>query len=179
MLKKIIFKRDKYLFVDCEYLKDSYENGRLKGAQVFARIFDIIEDDLFVSQNKDEYDLTHYDIYIEDWILFYSFIRNGYIPNSYNIDKNVEDLNFCYDLCIKFGGVPEYEKYYESFFYDSKNSQNDLSNNVYNPMTPIEDTQGKYTWRIVTSFTAINPTESVTSCVSAEPVTIFYCRKPI
>ena len=54
MLKKLLFKKEKYLYVDCIYLKDSYENGRLKGANVFARLFDIIDDKLFVIQNKDE-----------------------------------------------------------------------------------------------------------------------------
>ena len=177
MLKKLLFKKERYIFVDWNYLKDSYENGRLHGADVFARIFNIIDDNLFLTEEKEEYDLTHYDVYIEDWVLFYSFIRNGYIPNTYNIDKNVEDLNYCYELCIKFGGVPEYEKYYNSFFCDNQQSEPDTS--VYNPMTPIEDVKGMYTWRVVTSFAAINPTESVTSCVSNDPITIFYCRKPI
>ena len=53
-LKKILFKKDKYLYVDWDYLKDSYNDGYLKGADVFARLFDIVEDYLFASREKDE-----------------------------------------------------------------------------------------------------------------------------
>ena len=178
MLKKLLFKEDKHLYVDWNFLKDSFENGRLHDANVFARLFDIIDDELFVLRNKDEYDLTHYDIYIEDWCLFMSFIRNGYVPNSYDLDKNVRDLNYCYDICIKLGGVPEFDNYYYNFF-NHEQPVIDVSNNVYNPMTPIEDVKVLYIWRIITSFTALKINESVTTCVSTEPVTIFYCRRPI
>jgi len=55
----VLFKENKHLYVDWNYLKDSFENGRLQGATVFARLFDIIDDKLFVLRNTDEYDLTH------------------------------------------------------------------------------------------------------------------------
>lgn len=175
-IKKFIFRDFKYLYVDWDYLKSSYENGYLQGAHVFARLFDMIDDGLFVSQEKEEYDLDPYGIYIEDWTLFYSFVRNGYIPNTYDIEKNVKEMNYCYKICIKFGGVPEFERYYNSFFYN----ETDISGeSVYNPMTPIDDKKGLFTWRVVTSFTSLKTNESVTACVASEPVTIFYCRKPI
>lgn len=177
MLKKVTFKNNKYLYVDCEYLKTSYENGRLQGASVFARLFDLIQDDLFVPQNKDEYDLTHYDIYIEDWILFYSFVRNGYIQTTYDLNENLKDLNYCYDICIKFGGVPQFEKYYCEFFTDPR-TENEINETVYNPMTPQEDIKNIYIWRSITSFTAIKPNESVTVLVCSEPVTVLYARRP-
>tara|TARA_A100001011_G_scaffold399945_1_gene511258 strand:- start:4199 stop:4741 length:543 start_codon:yes stop_codon:yes gene_type:complete len=178
MLKKVLFKEDKHLYVDWDYLKDSFENGRLQGATVFARLFDIIDDKLFVLRNTDEYDLTHYDIYIEDWCLFMSFIRNGYIPNSCNFDKKVRHLNYCYDICIKFGGVPEFDNYYNNSF-NYEQLVTDVSNNVYNPMTPIEDIRGMYIWSIVTPLTELKINESVTNSVSAESATAFYCRRPI
>ena len=178
MLKKLLYKRDKYLLVDWDYLKSSYEDGRLQGSTVFARIFDIVDDELFAIQNKNEYDLTPYDVYIEDWILLYSFIRNGYIPNTYDVEKNLSELNFCYDLCIKLGGIPEFEKYYDGLYGNSQSSQTDNSGNVYNPMIPIDDVRGLYTWRIVTSYTPLNAHESVTTCLTTEPVTVFYCRRP-
>lgn len=179
MLKKILFKQEKYLYVDCDYLKDSYENGRLKDATVFARLFNLIQDELFVWQEKDEYDLTHYDIYIEDWILFYSFIRTGYIPTTYDQETNLKNLNYCYDVSIKFGGIPEFEKYYNGFIYEPypaiENSEDD--NSPYNPMTPNEDYKGLYIWRICASFTSINDNESVTTVISNDPITILYCRR--
>lgn len=180
MLKKLLFKKEKYLYVDWDYLKDSYETGYLKGATVFARLFDIIDDDLFVVQNKDEYDLSHYDIYVDDWILFYSFVRNGYIPTTYDPEINMRDLNYCYDTCIKFGGVPEFEKYYYSFVYEPQSfvNKNEDDTAVYNPMTPSEDYKALYMWRICASFTSIQENESVTTVISNDPITILYCRKP-
>lgn len=180
MLKKLLFKKEKYLYVDWDYLKDSYENGRLKGADVFARLFDMIDDDLFVRENKDEYDLTHYDIYVDDWVLFYSFVRNGYIPTTYDPDINMRDLNYCYDICIKFGGVPEFEKYYYSFVYEPLpiSEKNEDDTTVYNPMNPGEDYKGLYNWRMCASFTSLHPNESVTTVISTEPITIMLCRNP-
>ena len=49
MLRKIIFKHHKYLYVDLEYLKESYLTGRLIGANVLARLFGLIEDKLFTN----------------------------------------------------------------------------------------------------------------------------------
>lgn len=177
MLKKVILNREKYLFVDWEYLKNSYESGNLQGATVFARLFDLIQDDLFVHQNKDEYNLTHYDIYIEDWILFYSFVRNGYIPTTYDLTDNLKYLNYCYDICIKFGGVPKFEKYYCEFFNDPR-SEIELNETVYNPMTPLEDIKNMYIWRSITSFTILKQNESVTLLITSEPVTVLYARRP-
>ena len=176
MLKKFIFKREKYLYVDCNELKTSYETGRLQGANVFARLFNLVDDGLFVSQNKEEYDLTHYDIYLYDWLLFYSFIRNGYIPTTYEMDVNLRDLNYCYDICIKFGGVPEFEKYYCTFFNDPYSTSNENTESIYNPMTPVDDIKGMYNWRICTSFTSLKQNESVTALISSDPITILYCR---
>ena len=175
-LKKVLFKKNKHLHVDWDYLKTSYENGYLEGADVFARLFGILHDGLFATEKKDEYNLEYYDIYIEDWVLFFSFIRNGYITNSYSLEKNVSNLNYCYDICIKFGGVPKFESYYNSFF---NNKNNDASHNVYNPMTPMEDIKVMYTWRVINTFTVLKSNESVTACISNEPTTTFYCRKPV
>ena len=177
MLKKVIFNKEKYLYVDWEHLKNSYESGNLQEATVFARLFDLIQDDLFVPQNKDEYDLTHYDIYIEDWVLFYSFVRNGYIPTTCDLTDNLKDLNYCYDICIKFGGVPEFEKYYCEFFNDPR-KDSEPNEVVYNPMTPQEDVKNIYIWRPITSFSSLKPNESVTVVISSEPVTILYARRP-
>jgi len=167
-------KRDKYVYVDWNYLKESYNNGRLKGAHVFARLFDIVDDELFANNEKNEYNLTYYDIYLEDWVLFFSFVRNGYLPYYNDYSKNLEELNYCSDVCIKLGGVPEFEHYYNDVFNNS-----DRGDGIYNPMTPYDDVRGSFSWRIVTSYTALKLHETVTSCVSIEPITIFYSRTPI
>ena len=112
--------------MDWDYLKSSYENGYLQGTDVFARLFDINDDGLFASQEKDEYNLTPYDIYIEDWTLFYSFVRNGYIPNTYDIDKNVKEIELLLRYVINLEVFLSLERYYNSFFYNETN-ENDVS----------------------------------------------------
>lgn len=174
MLKKVLFQKDKHMYVDFDYLKNSYESGHLKGAMVFARLFNLIEDDLFLTEDKSVYDLTYYDVYIEDWVLFMSFVRNGYIPNFYDVNKNIKDMNYCYDVCIKFGGVPEYEKYYYEYFNFREEEEY-----KYNPMKPQDDVKNQYTWRIITPYTALSSNESATIQISTEPALSFYCRKLI
>ena len=66
----------------------------------------------------------------------------------------MRDLNYCYDICIKFGGVPEFEKYYYSFVYEP-HPKNEDDDTVYNPMTPNDDYKGLYNWRMCASFTSL------------------------
>lgn len=174
MLKKVLFKHDKYLYFDWAYLKDCFENGRLQGATVFARLFNFIEDGKFlVESDKDVYDLSAFGIYIDDWILLMSFVRNGYLPNFYNMDRNITAINDCYDISIKLGGIPEYDKYYESF----TNNDEDATVDIYNPMTPSDDYKGVYTWRVVSHLVTLYPTESITCSVRDGQHSVFFSRR--
>tara|TARA_Y100000389_G_scaffold178371_1_gene191488 strand:- start:3762 stop:4286 length:525 start_codon:yes stop_codon:yes gene_type:complete len=170
MLRKVVFKDYKYLYVDLEYLKDSYLNGRLLGANVFARIFGIVEDNLFKNEINDSLNLSFYDIYIEHWVLLFSFIRNGYVSSLYNDAKQMND---CYGTSIKLGGIPEFEKYYNYYFDYNEN----MKNITYNPMTPQEDVSNIYSWRVISMFSLLENGESVTVCISQDPTLAMYARK--
>ena len=172
MLRKIIFKHHKYLYVDLEYLKESYLTGRLIGANVLARLFGLIEDKLFTNTINKPLNLSFYDIYIDDWVLLFSFIRNGYISSLYN---DMKSMNYCYDITIKLGGVPEFEKYYNYYFEYNEN----IKNIIYNPMTPQEDISNIYSWRVISMFSLLDKGESVTVCISQEPTLAMYARKKI
>lgn len=176
MLKKLVFKRHKHTYVDIDFLKESYTNGRLIGANVFARIFGLIEDDLFKFSSKNMLNLSSYDIYLEDWVLLLSFIRTGYIQSfSNSVEENLKQLDDCYDICLKLGGVPEFETYC-NLCYDWCNS---ITLATYNPMTPQEDVNNLYSWRIVSMLGFLEKNESVTLCIAYTPVLAFYARKKI
>lgn len=179
MLIKIHFLNDKYMYVDKDYLVEEFNNGRLKDATVFARLFNIIEDDVFKVENKLDFDLSFYDIYLEDWVLLMSFIRNGYIPNFYNFEKNIKELNYCYNICIKLGGIPSFDKYYDSLLTSdtSFNTINEVDY-TYNPMTPEQDIKGEYYWRVVTSLTTLRDHETVTQLIINQLPTYFFARRP-
>lgn len=179
MLKKIIFYdgshitiNKSFLYADMEFLEESYKNGRLKGANVFARLFNIIDDNLFANKEKNEFDLSNFEIYSSDWVLLVSFLRNGYLPASYDIEKNILDLNYCYNTTIKLGGIPEFETYYETC------TTFDPSCQIYNPMKPSEDTKNVYSWRVVSIISRLRYNESVTVNVN-EHSSLLYARKLI
>tara|TARA_Y100000389_G_scaffold106302_1_gene103248 strand:- start:3359 stop:3934 length:576 start_codon:yes stop_codon:yes gene_type:complete len=177
MLIKIIFLNDKYIYADTEFLKNQFNEGRLKDATVFARLFNIIDDEKFKVENKLEFDLSFYDIYLDDWVLLMSFIRNGYIPNYYTFDRNIKELNYCYNTCIKLGGIPSFDNYYDSL------SNSDVSLNftddeyAYNPLNPEQDIKGEFYWRVVTSLTTLRHHETVTQLIINQIPTYYFSRR--
>ena len=174
MLREILFKNDKHLYFDWNYLKTSFETGRLKGASVFARLFNFIEDGKFyIEKNKMVFDLSKFDVYLDDWVLLMSFVRNGYLPNFYNINRNITAINDCYDISIKLGGIPEYDKYYNLF----KNNDKVAGDDAYNPMTPGDDYNGFYKWRVVTYLATLYPDESITCSVNDGGHSVFFSRR--
>lgn len=178
MLIKIKFLNDRYIYADTEFLENQFNEGRLKDATVFARLFNIIDDGKFKVENKLEYDLSFYNIHLDDWVLFMSFIRNGYIPNYYTFDRNIKELNYCYNTCIKLGGIPSFDKYYDSLLnYDtSLNSVEDEY--AYNPLNPEQDTKGEFYWRVVTSLTSLREHETVTQLIINQIPTYYFARRP-
>tara|TARA_Y100000768_G_scaffold225339_1_gene170133 strand:- start:35 stop:610 length:576 start_codon:yes stop_codon:yes gene_type:complete len=178
MLIKINFLNDKYLYEDTEFLKNQYNEGRLKGATVFARLFNIIDDKIFKVENKLEFDLSFYHIYLDDWVLLMSFIRNGYIPNYYIFDRNIKELNYCYNTCIKLGGIPSFDNYYDSLLNSDVSLNVTDDQYVYNPLNPEQDIKGKFYWRVVTSLTTLREHETVTQLIIDQIPTYYFARRP-
>ena len=134
--------------VDTDFFKSIFKPGdRLEGARVFARLFGILDDELFQSSpDPFKVNLALYDIYESEWILLYGFLRNGFIP-SYTESK----INTCYEVSLKLGGIPSFDTYLQSI------------TPMYNPMSPIEDTKQEYVWDIHNISSSILPTtKSVT-----------------
>ena len=95
---------------------------------------------------------SNFEIYSSDWVLLISFLRNGYLPASYDIEKNISDLNYCYNTTIKLGGIPEFETYYNYYFDYNEN----MKSITYNPMTPQEDISNVYSWRVISMFSLLS-----------------------
>lgn len=178
MLVKIKFLNDKYIYVDTEFLKNEFNEGRLKDATVFARLFNIIDDEKFKVENNLEFDLSFYDIYLDDWVLLMSFIRNGYIPNYYTFDRNIKELNYCYNTCIKLGGIPSFDNYYDSLLNSDVSSNLTDDEYVYNPLNPEQDIKGEFYWRVVTYLTTLRDHETVTQLIINQIPTYYFARRP-
>ena len=142
-VKMIKFLEDKKIVVEVERLKSAYKTGRLKGATVFARLFGIIDDSLFQVDATNIIQLDQYDIRIDHWVSFISYVYNGVLLEHSCKQRKLSELQNVMKLCVVLGGVPHFEKYFTKMV-------NEI-NNIYNPMTPEEDVQCKYTWHINTT----------------------------
>jgi hypothetical protein len=132
--------------IDPDYLKSIFENGRLEGARVFARLFHIFDDGLFEpSSTPFIVNLFPYDIYESEWLLLFGFLRNGFI-----IDHTKEKISVCYQVTLKLGGIPSFDAYLKP------------SQLHYNPMLPEEDIRQKYIWHIKHITSSLTSKESVT-----------------
>lgn len=165
MFLKLILCKDVTLLLDKDNLKHMYEHGRLKGATVFARLFNIVDDELFAApSDQTSIDLRPYDVYQTEWLLLFGYLRTGLLPNH---SRKKEELR-CYNLTLKLGGIPSFDKYY-------------YRDQIYNPMTPYEDVKVHFKWRVVKPHQYISKNESITCTVNSsynedEYEEIFYAR---
>ena len=160
--------------LDMSELKQSCDTGRLQGANIFARLFKIVNDAQFARSSDPYIDLTHYEVYHEEWLLLFGFIRNGVLPVRLDEEHKVDDLNTCYNLSLKLGGIPEYEKYYA----EQTRVDDTPQEPPYNPLSPEEDHLVKYTWRVSTiTMLNLNKNESATQPIDNNSC-IFYIRRP-
>ena len=167
--------KDTSKIIDFGLLEKSYYSGCLQGAHIFALLFKIIEHSNF-KQSKEEYiDLTFYHIYEDEWNLLFGFIKNEQLPFCEDYSKDIYNLNKCYEVTLKLGGIPAFDNYYKNKInsYKCEIIQN------YNPMTPQEDIQNKYTWKTINSLTRNNVfmnDESVTIPLH-DKSSVLYVRK--
>jgi hypothetical protein len=151
--------KTKVHLIDASELKNMYNDGPLEGAKVFAYLFGLENNTPFKKNENNieiEIDLTDFRVNYKTWIIFYGFLRNGFLSKSSML--YIEDV---YEFVIGMGGVPSFESYYKQ-----------ISNipEIYNPMTPEEDIKCKYKWSIVSipnSYSgsinrSLNPTDSIT-----------------
>ena len=148
-LKTAIFNDGSICIVNLDKIKFS---PILKGADVMKMLFGIHEDNPFKHLPMQESDgcitiLRNLDISQSDWILFESFITHGELMiNNLKSFEAIERLNI---VCLKLGGVPEFDKIYEKQSNNWVENKKDLEK--YNPSEPKEDKLNKYNWIIFNS----------------------------
>jgi len=156
-INTFIFADDKIATLDMKLYQNS---PNTKGADIFKTLLGLNLNSQFKSVplmvNKAGYKTFFKDYYIDlaGWNILETFIKTGSVPfhKAYRIAKieklynivieNIEKLNM---ICNIFGGIPEFDKYYDKFYTDDNLPEQE----IYNPETPEQDIQNKYTWAIL------------------------------
>ena len=122
--------------IDLNFLKRHYTSGRLKNAHIFAELFQIKHDSKF-KQNGKIFDFLKWHVTFSDWHLFVTFLKYGEIHGNLQL---LEQLN---SFCHKIGGVPCFDRYYESVHCQQKDYQ------TKNVILPHQDIDNIYKWIII------------------------------
>jgi hypothetical protein len=147
---------NKIIIINLNQLKN-YEF--LKDARVFKLLFGICEDSKFGNFEMEKTDgyinlFRDFDITLDDWLLFISFIKNGFIPHHLDQKIAILKIERLNNICNKFGGINSFDEYYRKF-YDNLSKKMEKVN-LYNPQAPEEDNENKYFWTIIDSSNQFN-----------------------
>ena len=135
---EIDFKFNSKSIIDFDFLKQSYENGRLQGADVLAKLLCIDENSSFKKEDFNKNFFKDWDISCRIWNYIIIFLRTGIMP----VDSYVDILQIM-QVSIILGGIPSIDEYYIE--YKKKEVKNKKK---YNPQTPEEDDRQLYDWKI-------------------------------
>lgn len=111
------FIYDKKGIIDFDFLINSYKkNGRLKDANVLAKLFAIDDNTPFKKENFNKDLFINFDISLQHWNDLIIFLKTG-ITNFKGNEKIEENtlVDLMY-LTTKLGGIPSFDKYYEEFY---------------------------------------------------------------
>ena len=133
----IDFKYSKSI-VDFSFLKQSYENGRLQGANVLAKLLCIDENTPFKVEEFNKNIFKDFDISCRIWNYIIIFLKTGIMP----VDNNLDILHIM-EVSTILGGIPSIDEYYIE--YKKKELKNKKK---YNPQKPEEDDRQLYDWKI-------------------------------
>ena len=174
-LKKTVFYDHILGFIDIKFLRESYQQGQLKDADIMAKLFNLIEETTFLPQpmDTDEEDcitlFRNLHICWEEWSLLLSFLKRG----NLNVYLQYPDKIYkCYDLSLKLGGIPRLEDYYHCLI--ESQPEKEILSDFYNPLTPEEDTYQIYNWGICSCATSEG--KNITQLVGHNTYT-YYHRK--
>lgn len=147
---------NKIIIINLDELKN-YE--RLKDANVFRLLFGISDNSKFGSFDMEQTEgyvnlFKDFDISLNDWLLFISFIKNGFLPNYLDNKEKIVNIEKLNDICNKLGGINEFDKFYKDFYDNQLIEMKNL--NLYNPQSPNEDIQNIYNWAIIDSANPMN-----------------------
>tara|TARA_B100001059_G_scaffold57572_2_gene52887 strand:+ start:1003 stop:1638 length:636 start_codon:yes stop_codon:yes gene_type:complete len=161
--------------VNIHELKEmSKVGGILEDAHIFKYLFGIETPEHF-KKKEEGLDFSLYNIYFDEWNDLLIFLRFG---KSQTINRRPEKILL---TCNKLGGIPAYDRWYKNIYQIRKQKENEM----YNPMSPYEDTKKLYIWKScspndVETFGANNKEYSITSpCKVSQFISVMYWRKPI
>ena len=164
--------------IDFEFLKDSYKNGRLQGANVLAKLLKIDENTPFKEEEFNKNIFKEFGIRRQIWNYITIFLKTNIMPVS-----NDQDIRNIMEVSTILGGIPSIDEYYINY-------QNEklIKRKKYNPQNPKEDHRQFYNWIIHkdTEFYTVqnsNNFKNYTACeifrVVPNTVTEYcYFRKP-
>lgn len=135
---KVEFLNGESAFIDFDFLKKSYLDGRLKGSIIFARLFGLDNETPFKKEDFNKDFFVNYHITFKIWNHFIIFLKTGFIKNEYF-------LNDLMELSTKFS-IKSIDDYYIQFYENNNKIKENLKN--YNPQNPKEDIKQIYKWKI-------------------------------
>ena len=121
--------------INIKELRESCKHGKLKDAIIFKYLFGF-ECGNFKKMDHDYvFDFRKYNITFNEWSVFIQFLK---------YDKGIwrKNKNTLLEICTKFGGIPAFDRWYQN-----QMNRRTKKMDVYNPMTPKEDTKNLYIWR--------------------------------
>jgi len=139
-------KRKIKRIIDFDFLKESYNNGLLKNANIFARFLGIYN---YNNNNDNNFKETEFknnsDKFLDLGMTFHQwdniilFLKYGSIKDEY-LEKLMNATNI-------LGGIPSFDKYYKERTQLIKKLENVLEN--YSPLKPEDDIKKKYQWSVI------------------------------
>jgi hypothetical protein len=124
--------------IDFEFLKDSYKNGRLQGANVLAKLLKIDDNSPFKEEEFNKNIFKEFGIKRKIWNYITIFLKTNIMPISNDID-----IREIMQVTTIFGGIPSIDEYYIN--YQNEKLQ---KRKKYNPQKPSEDYKQLFHWII-------------------------------
>ena len=141
--KILKFYEGQKMIVDLDFLKHSYYNGNLKGAEIFSYLFKLKDHKFFKNKEFNENIFIEFNIKSSTWCNFITFLKSNDIPYRNNYDLNLSILNDINELSNKLGGIPIFDEYYLNFIEEYKKE-----NNKRKIKGPKDDIDELYDWKI-------------------------------
>lgn len=125
-------------------LEDFRDHPRTEGARCFKLLLGLEQEHNFGSfplsknEQKQLTFLKDFNICLNLWISFSSWIKTGVIINANRLEQVLEMTNI-------FGGFPVFDTYYQEWIQNQNLKEQQTINN---PMCPEDDIHQKFLWRI-------------------------------
>ena len=131
---EVYFEYNLKSIIDFEFLKDSYKNGRLQGANVLAKLLKLDDDNSpFKEEEFNKNIFKEFGIRRQIWNYITIFLKTNIMP----VSSDLYILNIM-EVSTILGGIPSIDEYYINYQKRKK----------YNPQKPCEDHKQLFHWII-------------------------------